>query len=96
MTDQNASLAWDRVALPFGETWSEAGPRTTSLRFAGQVHDPETGLHHNYFRDYDPTTGRYVESDPIGLEGGINTYAYVLGNPLVYYDRYGLESYLYE
>jgi hypothetical protein len=37
------ALAWDRVALPFGETWSAAGPRTTSLRFPGQVHDPETG-----------------------------------------------------
>jgi uncharacterized protein RhaS with RHS repeats len=58
MTDQAGALAWDRVALPFGETWSEAGPGTTDLRFPGQVHDPETGLHYNYFRDY--------EDSPIG------------------------------
>ena len=43
---------------------------TISLRFAGQVFDADTGLHYNYFRDYDPWTGRYIQSDPIGLEGG--------------------------
>jgi RHS repeat-associated protein len=82
------------VALPFGETWSAAGPGTTDLRFPGQLYDPETGLHYNYFRDYDPSTGRYMESDPIGLEGGINTYAYVEGNPVTHLDPYGLESLL--
>ena len=48
------------------------------------------GLHYNYFRDYNPATGRYVQSVPIGLEGGINTYAYVEGNPLALFDFYGL------
>lgn len=42
-----------------------------NLRFAGQYFDEETGLHYNYFRDYDPQTGRYVQSDPIGLNGGL-------------------------
>ena len=52
----------------------------------GQYHDQESGLNYNYFRDYDPSIGRYVESDPIGLDAGTNTYAYVEGNPLVYVD----------
>ena len=49
------------------------GPRTSSLqvRFPGPYADVETGLFYNYFRDYDPQTGRYVQSDPIGLTGGV-------------------------
>lgn len=56
----------------------------------GQYFDAETGLHYNYFRDYDPSTGRYVESDPIGLDGGLNTYTYVSSNPLIKGDIFGL------
>jgi RHS repeat-associated protein len=62
------------------------------LRFAGQYDDPETGLFYNYFRDYDPIVGRYVESDPIGLIGGLNTYLYVHGSPLRHVDRFGLDT----
>ncbi|MCB1797124.1 MAG: RHS repeat-associated core domain-containing protein, partial [Candidatus Competibacteraceae bacterium] len=57
--------------------------------FPGQYYDPETHLHYNTFRDYDPTTGRYIESDPIGLDGGVNTYGYAWGNPLSYSDPFG-------
>jgi RHS repeat-associated protein len=56
----------------------------------GQYFDAETGLNYNSFRDYDPATGRYVESDPIGLRGGINTYGYVNNQPLVGVDPLGL------
>jgi RHS repeat-associated protein len=60
------------------------------MRFPGEVFDKETNNHYNYFRDYDPQTGRYVQSDPIGLTG-INTYSYAGGNPLSNFDATGLE-----
>jgi RHS repeat-associated protein len=60
------------------------------LRFPGQQYDAATGLHYNYYRDYEPGTGRYVESDPIGLLGGPNTYAYVKLSPLRWTDSTGL------
>ena len=60
------------------------------LRLPGQRYDQETGLRYNYYRDYDPSLGRYEESDPIGLRGGLNTYAYVVGNPLSHFDMFGL------
>jgi RHS repeat-associated protein len=56
----------------------------------GQYFDVETGLSYNYYRDYDPATGRYVESDPMGLGGGVNTYAYVSDKPLLSADPLGL------
>ncbi len=62
---------------------------TMILRFPGQYTDTATALNQNWFRDYDPAIGRYVESDPVGLLGGINTYAYVDGNPLSLKDPSG-------
>ena len=61
----------------------------------GQYFDSETRLHYNYFRDYDPTIGRYVQSDPIGLRGGVNTFGYVTANPLAWVDSEGLAACTY-
>ena len=60
------------------------------LRFAGQYHDSETGLHYNTFRYYDPNSGRFTQSDPIGLAGGLNLYQYA-PNPLGWIDPWGLK-----
>ncbi|MGZ3240621.1 MAG: RHS repeat-associated core domain-containing protein [Burkholderiaceae bacterium] len=78
--------------IPPNQNPSGQGTFTYNPRFAGQYFDKETGLYQNYFRDYDPSTGRYIESDPIGLDGGgFSTYAYVNGNPISLMDLYGLE-----
>ena len=90
-TDASGQIAWQWQSDAFGrgEALSQ-GSTQVNLRFPGQYYDAESGLHYNYFRDYDPETGRYVESDPIGLVGGLNTYGYVEGNPLGLSDPLGL------
>jgi RHS repeat-associated protein len=65
---------------------SGLGAFTYNLRFPGQYYLSESGLLYNYYRDLDPQTGRYIESDPIGLQGGINTYSYAGSNPIGHMD----------
>ncbi|RZL67574.1 MAG: hypothetical protein EOP77_04330, partial [Variovorax sp.] len=67
-----------------------ATPATFNLRFPGMYYDSESGLSYNYFRSYSPTTGRYTQNDPIGLNGGLNRFNYVGANPLKYADPIGL------
>ncbi len=86
---------WDQ-AEPFGSNPADENPSGLGafdlpLRLPGQYFDKETNLHYNYFRDYDPSIGRYEQSDPMGLQAGLNTYAYVRSNPLRYRDPSGLQ-----
>lgn len=90
VTDQSGNVAWQADYRPFGKADVVTASIEQNLRFPGQYFDSETGLHYNYFRDYDPALGRYLQSDPIGLEGGISTYAYAQGNPLTLSDPSGL------
>lgn len=88
-------LMWTWYSDPFGtdlpnENPASGGTFKYNLRFPGQLYDSHAGLNQNYFRDYDPQIGRYVESDPIGLRGGVNTYAYVGNNPISGIDPLGL------
>ena len=80
-TSATGSVVWRWDGDGFGDV-AATGSAEINIRFPGQYHDTESGLHYNYYRSYDPTTGRYLRSDPIGLQGGLNTYAYVEGNPL--------------
>jgi RHS repeat-associated protein len=89
MTDDRQQIVWHRLAKPFGETFAIAGTATLNLRFPGQYHDAETGLDYNYFRSYNSKLGRYTQSDPIGLAGGLNTFGYVGQNPVMWIDPTG-------
>jgi RHS repeat-associated protein len=90
------TIVWRWDSDPFGEAPANSDPDGDAaqfvyhLRFPGQYADQETGLHYNYFRDYDPAIGRYVESDPIGLKAGVNTYRYAGANPVSFVDPLGL------
>lgn len=95
ITNGAGAIVWQADPDPFGanppnENPAGQGQFTYNPRFPGQYFDRETGLHYNYYRDYDPQTGRYVQSDPIGLAGGLNTYSYVGSSPLIATDRFGL------
>gem|GEM_PF-3526696 len=91
LTDGTGAVLWDRIATPFGDEHTVTGTLTQKLQFPGQIEDSETAFFQNWHREYDPELGRYVQSDPIGLLGGINTYGYVGGNPVMYVDPMGLD-----
>lgn len=93
--DEQGRTRWVWSGEPFGASAPEENPQGLGaieqpLRFAGQYADKETGLFVNHYRYYSPNLGRYVQTDPIGLEGGVNTFAYVNGDPVSFVDPYGL------
>ncbi len=89
---------WDIKGEAFGASAPEQDPDGSGrafnldMRFPGQRYDQYTGLNFNYFRDYEPGSGRYVESDPVGLNGGISTYAYAGSNSIFRIDPSGLDD----
>jgi RHS repeat-associated protein len=97
VTDASGMLMWrwDNTE-PFSDSVANGDPNTTGavfdmpLGFPGQYRDRETGTLYNYFRNYDSTTARYQEADPIGLRGGLNRYAYALNRPTSLIDPSGL------
>jgi RHS repeat-associated protein len=94
-SDNKLEWRWD--ADPFGTAAVNQNPQglgtfTYNLRFPGQYYMAETGINQNWNRDYDPLTGKYVQSDPIGLPGGINTYSYAGSSPLLFADPFGTQA----
>ncbi len=96
LDSQKRVWAWSSLDDGFGENLAAQDPDANGVQFVfdmrlpGQLFDSESGLHYNYRRDYEPVTGRYLESDPIGLSGGISTYGYVSSSPLRFTDPSGL------
>jgi RHS repeat-associated protein len=98
LTSSTGQVVWKATAAAYGSTVVQSDPDGNgtaiilNTRLPGQYWDGESGLHYNYFRDYDPQLGRYVQADPIGLAGGVNPYSYVFSNPLNFIDPYGLNA----
>ncbi|NRA83563.1 MAG: hypothetical protein HRU22_07290 [Gammaproteobacteria bacterium] len=91
ITNKYDSIVWRATLGAFDRTVTTTSIGDFNIGFPGQYWDSEKGSYYNMFRDYDPETGRYLQSDPIGLAGGMNTYAYVGGNPLSRIDPLGLD-----
>ena len=97
LTDHTGQIAWSAQYSAWGEVkeqrseWAQRQGLTNPIRFQGQYHDHETGLHYNRYRYYDPRAGRFVSKDPISYAGGLNLYAYA-PNPVEWVDPLGLMS----
>ncbi len=90
VTNTAKTIVWQASNHAFDRTVTLDSIGGLNLGFPGQYHDAETGNWYNHHRTYNPRTGRYLESDPIGLAGGLNTYSYVGGNPVSWVDSLGL------
>ena len=94
-TDATGAVVWAARYAPFGgidQVTVDTGVVGQDLRFPGQWFQAETGLHQNWHRDYDPTTGRYLQADPLGLVDGPSVYGYARQSPMRYVDPEGRAS----
>ncbi|MFJ2058719.1 putative T7SS-secreted protein [Streptomyces sp. NPDC087908] len=95
LVDESGDVAWrTRTTLWGTTTWTRDATAYTPLRFPGQYFDPESGLHYNHFRYYDPESARYLSQDPLGLTPAPNTATYV-NNPHTWIDPLGLSPCLF-
>jgi RHS repeat-associated protein len=90
-TNGSGTVVWTLKYLPFGGVESSTGT-PIAARFPGQWFQSESALHQNWMRDYDPTTGRYLQADPLGLVDGASVYGYAWQSPLRYVDPMGLQD----
>jgi RHS repeat-associated protein len=90
VTDGTAQVVFRRTYRPYGQTLAEGGSPAESRGWIDQRNDPETGLTYLHARYYDPGLGVFLSPDPIGIRGGMNQYAYAVGNPVNFTDRFGL------
>lgn len=91
MTDESRNIVWQASYLPYGEVRTISGTATLNQRFPGQWFQMETGLAYNWHRHYDPSIGRYVQPDPLGMPDGPSRWAYAKNSPLMNVDRMGLQ-----
>jgi RHS repeat-associated protein len=90
-TSTGGSQVWAWSSDTFGNG-APSGAATVNLRMPGQYYDAESGLFYNWNRYYNPATGRYISSDPIGIDGGLNIFLYAEASPVMYSDPRGLET----
>jgi len=90
MLDDVGNIVWEAQYSAFGKAYITINAVENNLRFPGQYFDTETGLHQNFMRDYDIETGRYLQEDPVGLNGGLGSYVYAYQSPLSNIDPNGL------
>lgn len=89
MTDQSGKTIWEARYDALGKADVRVEEQSLNLRAPGQYYDSESGLHYNHNRFYFPDIGRYIQSDPKGIDGGLNTYLYANGNPMRFVDPRG-------